>query len=150
MESPFDDLFASLKQETTDSSLKKTVGDTIQLNSTEIIRLVKNRLKYGQGVDGGVIGTYKSEEYAIMKNQQNPLAGYGNVDLFLTGSLSDDITVMRKGDKFEIFSTDEKYKKIADKYGAEEFGLTEEQLQEFLHECYLLSLETIINNTYGK
>lgn len=150
MESPFDNLFNALKQETTESSLKKTVGDTIQLNSTEIIRLVKNRLKYGQSVDGGKVGTYASEEYAAMKHQQNPLAGFGNVDLFLTGSLSDDITVIKKGERFEILSTDEKYSKIANKYGAEEFGLTEDQLQEFLYECYISSLNTIINKTYGK
>lgn len=150
MESPFDNLLIALKQETTESSLKKTVGDTIQINSTDIIRLVKNRLKYGQSVDGGKVGTYASEEYAAMKHQQNPLAGFGNVDLFLTGSLSDDITVIKKGERFEILSTDEKYSKIANKYGAEEFGLTEDQLQEFLHECYISSLNTIINKTYGK
>lgn len=150
MESPFDGVFGLLKQETTENNIKKRIGDAIQLNSTELIRLVKNRLKYGQGVDGGVIGKYQNEEYAMFKHQQNPLAGYGNVDLFLTGSLSDDITVMRKGDKFEIFSTDEKYKDLAKKYGAEQFGLTEDQLQEFLYECYMLTLETIINNTYGK
>lgn len=150
MESPFDNLLIALKQETTESSLKKTVGDTIHINSTEIIRLVKNRLKYGQSVYGGKVGTYASEEYAAMKHQQNPLAGFGNVDLFLTGSLSDDITVIKKGERFEILSTDEKYSKIANKYGAEEFGLTEDQLQEFLHECYISSLNTIINKTYGK
>jgi len=149
MESPFDNVLRALNTNTNNSSLNKTVSDVIQLNSTDLIRLVKNRLKYGQSVDGGVIGTYQSEEYAQQKHHQNPLAGYGNVDLFLTGDLSDDITVVKRGEKYEIFSTDEKYKKLANKYGAEEFGLTDEQLQEFLYECYVVSLEIIINKVYG-
>lgn len=150
MSSPFDSLLNSLQSESSESRLKQLISNIIMMNSTEILNMVKGRLKYGKGVNGGSIGTYKSNEYAVFKNKQNPLAGFGNVDLYLTGELSDNITVRRKGDRMEIISTDEKYSKIANKYGAYQFGLTDEQMQEFLQECYYVALESLINRTYGR
>lgn len=150
MSSPFDSLLNSLQTETSESKLKQLISNVIMMNSAEVLNMVKGRLKYGESVNGGSIGTYKSEEYAVFKNKMNPLAGFGNVDLFLTGELTDNITTRRKGDRIEIISTDEKYSKIAKKYGAYEFGLTDEQMHEFLQECYHIALESLINRTYGK
>lgn len=148
MDSPFDDVYSRLLSE--QSKVKQTVEQVIQLNTPEILTLVKNRLKYGQGVNGGVVGTYRSSEYSAFKSEMNPLAGSGNVDLFLTGALQDNLIVKQESNLFRIYSTDSKYNELAKKYGAEQFGLTQEQLIEFLYECYLISLELIINRSYGK
>lgn len=145
--SPFDSVVTKLSTESIQA--RKTIEDTIQLNSLEVIRMVKNRLRYGQGVNGGTIGKYQNLEYAQEKHAQNPLAGFGNVDLFLTGALSDDITVIKENNRFFILSTDEKYEMLANKYGADQFGLTIDQMAEFLYECYIFSLQTILNKVYG-
>lgn len=145
---PYTELLNKLKTQGNEQNIKTQTENIIHLNAPEVIKMVKNRLRYGQGVNGGIVGKYASNEYAIMKNRQNPLAGLGNVDLFLTGSLSDNITLRKRGSSFEIYSTDYKYESLADKYGAEEFGLTDEQMQEFLHELYLTVMQQLINKVY--
>ena len=146
MISPFDEVLRNLQN----SKPKETIENVIHLNTGNILRMVKNRLRYGQSINGGIIGRYRSIEYALDKNRQNPLAGLGNVDLFLTGALQDDLTITKENNLFKIYSTDEKYTELANKYGADQFGLTNEQLNEFLIEVYIVSLETIINKIYGK
>lgn len=154
---PYTELLNKLKTQGNQQNIKTQTENTIHLNAPEVIKMVKNRLRYGQGVNGGTIGGdrekanygyYKNMDYASEKHKQNPLPGFGKVDLFFNGNLSDDITLKKVGDSFKVYSTDDKYVKIADKYGAEEFGLTDEQMQEFLHELYLTVMEQLINKVY--
>jgi hypothetical protein len=132
------------------STLNKFFGDLVVLNTPTIINHVKRRWLYGKSVDGGIIGTYASAEYRLFKMEINPLAG-GNVDLFLYGDLSDNLQIkILSGNKFEIWSLDEKYQKIGKKYGFEEFGLTDEESHELLNDLKLFALESIFNNIYKK
>lgn len=150
MESPFDNLFNLLKQETSSTNIKDIFRQEVREYETQIIDYVIERWKSGKGVDGGVIGEYQNEDYALFKHQKNPLAGFGNVDLTDTGELKDGLFIQELWSIFIIKSRDPKYKAIANKYGAEEFGLTEQEMKEILTEIKNYTFETIINNTYGK
>ena len=101
-------------------------------NTDEIKKWIKERWKLGKTPDGDLIGRYsKSEmgaEYAFFKNQINPLPGVGNVDLTLTGALGKGIRVLPHGqNQYIVFSTDNKFNAIADKYGYDNFNLSEEE-----------------------
>jgi hypothetical protein len=139
-----------VKVNTSRSFIEKLVDDLILMNSPNIIKDVARRWKRGEGVDGGIIGRYADGEYALFKHQQNPLPGLGNVDLEFFGDLKEGLFVKRISvNKFTILSADEKYKKIGVKYGFEEFGLTEEELYEFLQELEMFAFETIANKIYN-
>lgn len=108
------------------------IDEAVRNNETKIINMARNRMKSGQGVSGGVIGYYRSLSYELFKRRENPLAK-GNVDLFLTGELQSKMRISSLGyGSYFIYSTDEKYTLLADKYGANQFGLTEEQHDEVI------------------
>lgn len=129
------------------SNVQKFVGDMIIINSRNILDTVKRRWILGKSVDGGIIGNYASAEYRQFKIAMNPSAG-GVVDLHLTGSLSENLTVKQAGTLFEIYSSDEKFEKIGRKYGFEEFGLSEAEQNELFEEIYAIGIEYIINNLW--
>lgn len=87
-------------------------------------------------------------EYKVFKQKKNPLAG-GTVDFHLTGDLHEGMTIRKKGkDIFEIYSTDNKFKALADKYGYEEFTLSENEWHEFEPEILNIVIEQVLNKTY--
>ena len=101
--------------------------DEILANEDSVLDKVKNRWDRGERPDGGIIGTYKSAEYALFKNNINPLAN-GNVDLTLTRSLRNNLQFFPLGDgSMKIFSSDEKAVNIAEKYGEDVYGLTKQE-----------------------
>lgn len=129
------------------ANINDTVFDLVILNTPTIINQVKRRWLYGKGVGRAIIGTYASEEYRLYKMQLNPLAG-GNVDLELSGDLVNNLTIRQSGRMFEIFSTDEKFTKLANKYGYEQFGLSEEETHELFTELFEFAIETILNKLW--
>ena len=111
----------------------------ITTHKSELVKLVQERLKRGQNVHNtsDVIAEYKSQAYAMFKQRMNPLAG-GSVDLFLTGDLQRFLTIEKQStNQFKIYSKDEKYKMLGNKYGFEQFGLTKEQHEELTYELLL-------------
>ena len=108
------------------------IDEYISINEKRILDMARDRMKRGEGVNGGVIGYYRSASYEMFKRRENPLAK-GNVDLFLTGALQEKMRLSKSGNaSYYIYSTDEKYSMLADKYGANQFGITEEQHNELL------------------
>jgi len=100
-------------------------------------------------VNDGSIGEYRSSEYKAFKVYSNPKAG-GSVDLTLTGALGNGLTIRKKGAKqYEIFSTDYKFKRIADKYGIEQFNLDAIQLNELIDMLYFTAIEEYLDNVYN-
>lgn len=138
----------SLKKTISRNEIEGLVGELIILNTGVAIRQVKDRWKHGEGVNGGIIGRYSWESYRMFKQSMNPLAG-GTVDLFLTGALSEGLTIRKTGAKYQIFSTDIKYTEIGLKYGFEEYGLTEQQALEFFDQLYEFAVETILNELWA-
>lgn len=111
------------------------IDDYMLDNETKILNLVRERLKRGDGVNGGIIGEYASLSYSYFKQSRNPLAG-GYVDLYLTGALQKELEIRQEAQgKYLIHSTDKKYFNLAEKYGKEQFGLTEEQQKQVKEEA---------------
>lgn len=144
-----DNYIKNFQKETNKSNVSDLIFELIILNTANIAKDVRRRWLIGESIDGGVIGTYSNDEYAMYKASINPLAN-GNVDLTLTGSLGEKIQIKKVGNNnFEIFSTDEKYKKIGKKYGFEEFGLNELQENKLFNELYEFALETIMKKVWA-
>lgn len=146
METYLDDIV--LRIETEKRKTAQLLDGMIQLNFPNIQSDILRRWSFGKSVDGGIIGTYFSDEYRQYKIELNPLAG-GNVDLTLTGSLGEKLNIKKIGKNYQIFSEDEKYEKIGKKYGFEEFGLTEEERYLFFEELISFTLETQLNSIYN-
>lgn len=124
------------------------VADLIIMNTPTFLNTVKRRWIIGRSVDGGIIGQYQNSDYKAYKVALNPSAG-GNVDLHLTGDLSDNLTMRKAGKSlFEIYSTDWKFEKIGRKYGFDEFGLSEEEKDLLFSEIYEVALEYILKQLW--
>lgn len=92
---------------------------SIQTTQSSFIELQKAQLHAGFNSDGSKIGDsqpYASEVYAEKKEQQNPLPGFGNPDLFLTGSTYDGIELKIDANKITILSRDSKFNKLNKRY----------------------------------
>lgn len=129
----------------TESNLYNWVEEYIEANKSRLVRDIQNRLKRGESVHdvSDVIGEYKSVAYAMFKQRMNPLAG-GSVDLFLTGDLQRFLTIEKRSKNiFKIYSKDDKYKMLANKYGKEQFGLTEEQNTKLMTDIHAYLIEKI-------
>lgn len=97
--------------------LKLAASEALYDTRSDIKLLQVDQLKLGMTGKGNKIGTYKSPKYAAMKFAQNPLAGYGNVDLIRLGVFSGDIFVDVRPDVLVIDSGDPKAAMLFQKYG---------------------------------
>lgn len=121
----------------------------INQNQKKILDLVRNRMMQGDDTEGGIIGVYRSINYSLFKQKENPLAG-GTVDLFLTGDLQRQLRIEKEGKNYKIWSKDWKYDDLYKKYGgAKAFGLTEEQHIQVIEEMLLYCYDKIITKMLG-
>ena len=118
-------------------------------NEKWIREKIKNRWSLGKKPDGSIIGLYRSEEYAREKFSKNTSAGFGNVDLTLTGSLWRGIQISGFNDKYEIFSSDSKYEEITEKYGDYNFNITDDERKILFDKIINNVLINILNKTYA-
>lgn len=127
------------------SKVEEFFKQEILENSDDIVDLVRQRWKIGKRPDGSDIGTYRSFAYEMEKRQRNPLAG-GKVDLIDTGDLNRKLIVNHlTGSIFNIFSTDNKAVKIAEKYGLDVYGLSKEERKDVLIEAASRTNKRIID-----
>lgn len=106
------------------SSLKET--------STDYVQVQKDQMIVGVGGLGQNIGKYRSAAYARKKYAMSPLAGYGNVDLRLTGSFQEKIKADASAEGFSVYSTDSKNSMLEQKYGKSIFTLFTEFKEDYL------------------
>jgi hypothetical protein len=131
------------------ANVRLTIGTLIIFNSEQIVEGIKTRWAFGAGVNGGKIGQYASASYKAFKVDVKKSKAGGFVDLTLTGALGEGLTIRKLNDKrYEIFSTDSKFKKIADKYGIQQFNLDEQQQEELFDMLYFFALENYIDNVW--
>ena len=108
----------------------------------EIRDLIHQRWLLGLRPDGTIIGFYQERNYAFEKVRNNPLAGFGHVDLVDEGNLWKGIRISPFGNDIEVFSIDAKYNAISDKYGDVNFNLSDEErnivVAKVVEEIYLI------------
>ena len=114
-------------------NIKDEVVLSFKRNRQNFAILQATQMLEGKNSDGLQIGHYRppTGPYAEMKTEMNPLAGPGNVDLKLTGSLYKGIVATLLGDDISVKSTDAKYKKLTDAYGQEIWGLDDPMMLFF-------------------
>lgn len=101
------------------------VAKSAEATKKRIIAFQLDQWIHGQKSTGKKIGKYKSAKYRQKKFSMNPLAGYGNVDLKLTGALHKATFVAVLDRSLLIESGDEKFPDLSFKYGKDIAGLTE-------------------------
>jgi len=114
-----------------DRVITSSFGNTIeQLADENAVQLSK-----GETSRDGNFRSYRNPEYATMKNRMNPVPGFGNPDLKLTGSFYHGIYARVEGTKIVIDSTDPKTDDLKKKYGDKYiFGLNNKSRSEYLRE----------------
>jgi len=144
-----EEFFRVLKEENT---FQDIIDSSVNELKDDIRRTIKERWLDGISANGGKIINkatgkgYSQLSYKALKLSLNPKAS-GDVDLTLTGSLGDRITIIKtESNDHEIISEDSKYLEIGNKYGFDEFGLSNDEtifymklLEEFI--------EVKLNNT---
>lgn len=107
------------------NSILDAARESLEAQEALIARTQRQQLKTGLtgGVNAGrLIGQYKNKSYARKKFAQNSEAGYGNVDLTLTGDYANAIFIDVLASTIVIGSTDSKADILGKKYG-EPLGL---------------------------
>lgn len=115
-------------------SLDKQVQETVEETKDSIQLLQKDQLLRGLNSKGEKIGRYRSNKYARVKNEMNPLPGLGIPDLKVTGSFHTKISTTVTPDTFKSDSSDSKAPNLKEKYGNDIFGLTDESKSEYIQE----------------
>src|SRR5690606_30312239 len=136
------------KMEKAKNSLEDNILSMIVDRESEIRRLIKSRWLLGKRPDGDIIGVYRDYSYQLFKSNKNSLAG-GTVDLTLTGDLGDRIKTVLESKGIEVISTDEKFTEISDKYGLDNFNITEEEEKVLLDSIMSELTIKIFNQVWG-
>lgn len=132
------------------NSLRSVRSESVQTFDVKFLaekdrvkRFIKERWLEGKRPDGSLIGEYHSLFYADEKYKMNSQAGFLNVDLTVTGDLGNRIDLSLVPDGIEVFSTDEKFNKIFDKYGGDNFNITDEQTETLIDEISSATVEEL-------
>lgn len=115
------------------NKFNEIVVDELYNYQEVIMDFNKDQLMSGYNSNSERLRSYKNREYAEMKNEVNPLPGFGNPDLNLTGQFHRGFYVRRGGKTFLLLgSSDEKNDKLKGKYGKDIFGLTSSSKESFI------------------
>lgn len=116
----------------------------------DILRdLKEDEYKQGDIYSDKSNASYKKKWYAKIKNEQNPRAGYGNVDLIKTGAFINSFKIAKpKGNKYLFDATDSKKNKLKRKY-KQIMTLKQETFDDFqyvfIKDLFIKDLREIIN-----
>jgi hypothetical protein len=124
-------------------NLPQLVQQSMDQASPTYLEQQKEQMSHAVSGKGETIGKYRSPSYARKKNQMNPLAGYGNVDLRLTGDFYSDMEARADPAGMNIDSTDQKSKMLQQRYGSDIFGLFGEWKEPFVEKLQVIVLERL-------
>lgn len=127
--------------------IEEVVITEMYQSEDKIRKWITDRWTTGMDSNGNLIGFYRFEDYAEYKYALSSLAGFGNVDLTLTGAMGRAIEIIGFDGEFEIFSTVGYYDEIVEKYGTLQFNITDKQ-QEMLFDAIWSRLFEKLNNIY--
>jgi hypothetical protein len=136
------------------SSVEKINLDNLILESMDqasptYLEQQKEQMSHAVNERGQTIGKYQSAAYARKKNEMNPNAGYGNVDLKLTGSFYEAMEAKADPAGMNIDSTDQKSQMLQQNYGSDIFGLFGEWKEPFIEKLQTAVTELLTEQLNG-
>ena len=131
------------------STLEAMVYEDIKANEDILRDLKEEEYEQGDIYSDETTASYKSRWYAEYKNDLNPRAGFGNVDLINTGSFINSFNLKKpKGNKYLFGATDPKRAKLQKKYG-DIMSLKQQTFEDFqvviIKPLFVEKLRKIIN-----
>jgi hypothetical protein len=114
------------------NNLKSIAENSVDETKPDYIESQKDQLIQGSNSSGGTFRKYRNAVYAKRKNQMNPLPGYGNPDLKLTGDFYSGIYAKVEGGKIVIGSNDSKAQALEANY-KNVFGLNSQEMEDYLY-----------------
>lgn len=111
----------------------EVVGESIEATKQALIRLQRLQMLMGYRSDGKRIGKYRNKDYAVTKAVQNPLAGFGFMDLRLEGYFQNDIFVDVRENSMVFGSVNEKTPDLVNRVGETIFGLNAKNRAEYVN-----------------
>jgi len=132
------------------NTLREMVAEQLVKEEDNLIELKKQQFLEGDIYGSNVKDTYFSSTYASQKFLQNPLAGFGNVDLIKTGSFIESFQLLKpKEGKYLFGATDPKKGKLVKMYGLDIMGFNQQVFNKFQKDIiaprFLKQLKKIIN-----
>ncbi len=116
-------------------NLRELLADSIEETAPEYVELNTQQLFKGlDGMGQSIRPLYRSAKYARVKNQSNPLPGYGTPDLKLTGAFYQGYELKVEGDELVKDSDVDYADQLFEKYGNEIGQLDEENHEEYIQE----------------
>lgn len=121
----------------------------IKANEDVLRELKEDEYEQGDIYSDESTASYKSRWYAEYKNDLNPRAGMGVVDLINTGSFIKSFKIQKpKGNKYLFDATDKKRNKLKGKYG-DIMSLKQQTFEDFqyvfIKDPFVADLRKIIN-----
>jgi hypothetical protein len=110
----------------------KIAETSIEENTGDYVAAQKDQLLHGVNAAGGTFRKYRNAAYAKKKNLLNPLAGYNNPDLKLTGKFYDGIFAKVNNGILSVGSTDSKSQLLESEY-KNVFGLNPQEMEDFIY-----------------
>lgn len=118
--------FTEIHQTISKFNAEQVVSDVYEQTKEPLADLNAVQLLNGLSAKGKNLKSYSNPVYAELKNRMNPLPGFGNPDLRLTGAFYRGIYASSQGGRLSITSTDSKTPDLEKKYGELNiFGLSE-------------------------
>lgn len=135
-------------------SIRPVAEQTVRETEEAFIEAQKSQLLRGESAKGTKLAKYRTQSYAAIKHLQNPLAGFGQVDLHRTGAFFSGFRLNLAGSKIRLYSTDQKAPFLLQKYNDDlVFGLTVPNLAEVVEKSYKPAFKknilTLINPSNG-
>lgn len=134
-----------------ETGLEPEAARVVRENENILVDMNTGQLLQGRDSQGQPISPqYYSDDYAEMKNRMNPRPGFGTPDLFYEGDFQEGFFAEDTDGGWKIGSKDEKASMLASKYGADIFGNTKQDEEEFNREYILPELAEWIMQTLNE
>lgn len=133
-------------------NIKSTIVMCLEQSQYEIIAFNRGQLHAGQDNTGGLIDRkYKRKQYALFKEELNPVPGYGTPDLYVSGNFYNGIGVVVNSSQwnFTISSSDSKAPKLELKYSTDIYGLDPENTEYLSQEIIKPKIIDSLRNQLG-
>lgn len=125
------------KQNLKGISINQLTIDSVKEAEVLFLDANADQLLHGKREDGSLIGKYASRDYAASKYMENSLAGFGNIDLILTGAFKNGIFYKYLADGLLIDSNGKEKEggfDLLQHYGDDVLGFTNESKEKIYPE----------------